>query len=513
MEKSNQLFQKSIKIVGFVMIATILARALGFLREMTIAFKYGTSIYSDAFIAAFSLPDILSNGFGAAISTLYVPLYIKALKNEKRESYSFNSITSIMLLSIALVIITLFSLFPEAFVKLFVGGFDDETMRITVQLSRVMIFSSISVLVSQHYKAYSQIKNKYGWALLFECVINVSIIIGILLVRQDWIIILAYIDVGAKLAYSIIMFIFSYKNDFRYSKTFSFRNKYFKELLKGVLPVLLANLILEINQIVDKNFASNLVTGTVSALNYSSKIINLITAIFGTTISTIYFPSLSQKAAQGDKKGFTKNVYKLNSAILFIVIPILFFVICYAQNIVTCLFGRGNFDDESIKITTNCLIFYSFTIIGANLKSIWTRIYNAELNTKTPAINSVISVLINIALNFALINVLQERGLALATSIASISTAIILIVFYKKHNQEYRITKIVIDVLKMIIAACVFIPLFFTRNYLSFNCWVNLIIELVIFVVSFAIYFFACKFMKCNIFQKESVLIYEKESD
>lgn len=513
MKKLNKIFSKSLKVVGFVMIATILARALGFVREMTIAYKYGTSIYSDAFIAAFSLPDLLSNGFGAAVSTLYIPLYIKAINKDKKEADSFNSITSILLLIIASVIVVLFSLFPNFAVRLFVSGFDDETMQLTVRLSRVMIFSSIPVLISQHYKAYSQIKKKYGWALLFECLINVSLIIGIIFVQKDWIIILAYIDVVAKLLYAVIMFLFSYKNEFKYSNTFSFKNDYFEELLKGVLPVLLANLILEINQIVDKNFASSLVTGTVSALNYSSKIINLITAILGTTIATIYFPAFAKKATQGDKIGLAESAYKLNSGILMFVIPIMLFIICYAQNIVTCLFGRGNFGQESILITTNCLIFYSFTIIGANLRAVWNRIYNAELNTRIPAINSVISVVINISLNFALVNVLQEKGLALATSIASVSTALLLIFFYKKQNKEYKIYKIGIDFLKILVAAFVFIPMFFTVQFLNFNCWINLIIEVAIFGVLFILYLIICKIMKCNIFSKRKETVLDNEEE
>ena len=474
-------FKSIFKSVGLVMVATIFVRSLGFLREMVVASKYGTSIYSDAFISAFSFPDLLANGFGAAISTLYVPLYIKTMKDSEKESKNFNNLTSLILLSVSIIIVTVFSIFPDFFVNLLVSGFDNETMEITISLSRVMIFSSIPVLISQHYKAYCQVKKKYYVALFFECIINLFIIAGLILISIDVFQILAYIVVVANLLYALIMFIYSFKNGFRYNGNTNFKNTYFKELLLGVAPVLIANLILEINQIIDKNFASSLEIGTVSALNYSSKIINLIIAILGTTIAVVYFPSLSKSALDEDKTNFINQVYHINSFIFIFSIPIVIFVILFSNDIISCLFGRGEFNEDSTFITANCLLFYSLTIIGGNLKAIWIRIFNAELNTLVPAIISVVSVFINVGLNFLLINLMKERGLALATSVTSLLTALIYIVVFKLKHLNFKIIEYSIDILKILLFSSIFLLMVPFTFILNFNCWLNLIIEAFVF--------------------------------
>ena len=503
----------SFKLIAFVMIATILARALGFVRELSIAYKYGTSIYSDAFIASFSLPDLLVSGFGAAISTLYIPLYLKTIEKNEVEGKKFNTTVSLLLMFIASILVLAFSIFPSFFTKLFVSGFDDEAMKLTVSLSRIMIFASFPMLLSQHYKAFSQIKKKYAWSMLFECIINIIIITAIFVIKEEWIVFLAYATVAGYLIYSVVMLIFSYVNDFRYSKKTNFKSEYVKNLLIGVLPVLFANLILEINQIIDKNFASSLAIGTVSALNYSSKIINLVTALIGTTIATVFFPSISKKAINKDKVGLSKSVYKLNSGILFFIVPIMLFVLVYAKEIVTFLFKRGNFDDDSITVTTNCLVYYSASMIGANLRAIWNRIFNAELNTRVPAINSALSVAINVGLNFLLITSLKERGIALATSISSLFTAFIFIIVYKRVNKDYKIRTILLDFLKIFVGNILFFSLFIVNYLVRLSIILNLLIGFLSFAALFIVYYFLEKSLKIWLFYKENDIQPELEKN
>ena len=104
---------KLIKNVGFVMIATLIARALGFVREMMLASKFGTSTISDSFIVALSIPDLLINGFGTAIATLYIPMYYKLLKEKKENVSKFNFSIISVLMMIAAAVIILFQLFPK----------------------------------------------------------------------------------------------------------------------------------------------------------------------------------------------------------------------------------------------------------------------------------------------------------------------------------------------------------------------------------------------------------------
>ena len=87
-------------------------------------------------------------------------------------------------------------------------------------------------------------------------------------------------------------------------------------MLVGIFPVFASNIVAEINQIIDKNFASRLSEGSVSALNYSSKVVNLITAVIGTAVSSVLFANLSKVSAEGDNKKVAREIEKINIMVM-----------------------------------------------------------------------------------------------------------------------------------------------------------------------------------------------------
>ena len=159
-----------------------------------------------------------------------------------------------------------------------------------------------------------------------------------------------------------------------------------------------------------------------------------------------------------------KEVERINSIVITMIMPLFLFILLFSKSIVQILFGRGQFGEESVIITAECLSFYSIGVIGFNLKAIWVRIYNASLDTKTPAINSGIAVICNILLNILLISIMQHRGLALATGLASIITDLLLIVFYKKSNDYFNLKHLIIETFKIIISCLGFILLWWIIN-------------------------------------------------
>lgn len=486
--------KKSIAKTGviYAMLATIFARGLGFIRELLVASTFGTTATGDAFIVAFTIPELLANGFGVAIGTLYIPIYYKIKNKEKNTKLidEFNSNVSVILIAISISIIALFLFSPKLVIKLFASGFSNETIDLTIQLTKIIIFSTIPILLAYHFKSYAQIYKRYALTTFLGCIINITIIIAMIFVKDKPIILLAYATLLGNLLYAIILYYIVRKNEFKYSLHLNLKSKYIKALAIGVLPVFVSSIIFEINQIIDKNFASQLSVGTISALNYSSKIINLITAILGTSIASIFFPYISNIYTNGDENKIAYEAERINMIMLAIVIPLFYIVIIFAKQIVIILFGYGNFNNESIIITTQSLQFYSLGIIGFNLKSIWVRIFNAQMDTKTPSINSIIAVICNIAFNIIFITSLKHKGLALATGLASILTNILLIVKFSKVNKYFKLKNFVKELSKIIISSIVLIPFMFIIRMLILQYTFRLfILAIILFIVSLIIYF------------------------
>lgn len=462
MKEMNSIDSKKPDWRGVVcaILATLAARLLGFVRELCVADVFGTSATGDAFIVALSIPDILVSGFTAAIATLYIPTYFKLLKEEssnvnKAKEYNSSVLALVVLICVLLTILTEAS--TEFVVKLFAPGFSDYTFSITVSMLRIIVLSLIPIGVSGLFKAYGQIVNEYSLLTFLGVTINLSVIVSLVIFKDQNLEVLSWSVVLGNVAYALICFLLIKYKGFECSRKITFNNKYLISMLVGILPVFVSNIVAEINQVIDKNFASQLSEGSISALNYSSKVVNLITAVIGTAISSVLFANLSKVAAEGNKQKIAREIERINIMVMTLIVPMFLFVFLFSGDIVRFLFGRGQFGEESISVTAECLMFYSIGVLGFNFKAIWVRIYNASLDTKTPAINSVIAVVCNIILNMLFISTMKHKGLASATGLASLITDLLLIGLYKRKNDCIELRKLMGEMLKTVVSSMGFV--------------------------------------------------------
>lgn len=186
------------------------------------------------------------------------------------------------------------------------------------------------------------------------------------------------------------------------------------------LPVFIGVAINELNVLVDKSLASSLVSGSISALNYANKLNSLILGVFISAITTVIFPLLAKESNSGNIKGMKMIMRYGVNLILLITIPATVGLIVLAKPIVEVAFETGEFDATATIMTTQALIFYSLGLVAMALRLLITKVYYSLQDTKTPMVNSAISVGFNIVLNIILVRFMTHAGLALATSIATI---------------------------------------------------------------------------------------------
>ena len=117
-----------------LILTTAFAKALGFGREMSLAYVYGASPVSDAYIVAFSIPTIIFAGIGSAMLTSYISSYARIRQENPKglKTFTDSVITMVALISIAIMVV--FWIFERPIVRLFAVGFDAETMEIAVSL-------------------------------------------------------------------------------------------------------------------------------------------------------------------------------------------------------------------------------------------------------------------------------------------------------------------------------------------------------------------------------------------
>lgn len=472
-----------------LMIATIIAKVLGFGRELVLASSYGASMYSDAYLTAMNIPTVLFTIIGITLNTVLIPIYFEVNGDlGKKKSLNFINNTFNIVIIICIVLAILGFVFTEPLVKVFAMGFEGQTLKIAIDFTRIAIIGIVFTGLSYVMTAYLQIKNNFTVPGLMSVPKNIIIITSIVLsVKCNPYIMIWGTLIGIATEF-LFQLPFAIKSGYKYQPYINIKDKYIKKMSWLIVPVLIGVAVNQVNTMVDRTLASTLVEGSISALNYANKLNLFVMALFITSIGSVIYPMLSKLSSEDNKEKFISSVVQSINSVILLVIPISVGAIVLATPIVKLLFQRGEFDARATSMTAIALIMYSIGMLACGLREILDKIFFALQDTKTPMINGVIAIVTNIVLNIILVKYLQLAGLALATSISSIVCTFLLFGSFKKKMGYFGQDRIIKTMIKSVISAAVMgVVTYFAYNMVSNLLGVGSIKEVISLVVSVGI--------------------------
>jgi putative peptidoglycan lipid II flippase len=477
-----------------LMIITILIKIFGFFREMVLSYFYGASYISDAYIVALTIPGSIFAFIGVGITTGYIPIYSSVEKEKGTQSAAIftSNLINFIIIICAIITIIVFT-FAEGFVKLFASGFTDEVFLLAVSFTRICIFEIFFVSIVYILSGYLNLKGKFFVPALISLPFNFIIISSIVLSHKINISILPIGNVIAVVFQILFLIPFVYKVGYRHSLKLDGSDKWLRKLGLLTLPVILGVSVNQINILVDKTMASQILVGGISALNYASKLNGFIQGIFITSIATVLYPNISKLATEGNMNGLKQSVAEAISGINLLIIPATIGAMVFSEPIVRLLFDRGAFDNQAVSSTSSALYFYSIGMLGYGLREILSRVFYSLHDTKTPMINAAIAMIMNIVLNIILSRFLGIGGLALATSISAIFCTVLLFISLKKKITEFYMKNLYVSFIKILIASLIMgliarISYNILINIISMNLSLILSIGIGAFVYSFLVY-------------------------
>lgn len=439
------------KTVILIISFTLVSKILGFGREILLAYYYGSSSVSDAYLISLTIPGTLFALVVAAISTTYIPMYTKIEKNEGKQNadrYTSNVINFSLVLSLFILIITY--VFPAGVVKLFASGFSGQTLELAIEFTKITVIGIVFLSVSTVISKALNIKKNFLLPVLIGVPYNAILVSFIYLsARYDDSYLPFGIVISMFMEFIFLYSIYIYKYKYKHSISMGFKSQSMREMILLTLPVIFGTSVNQLNTLIDRNLASNIVIGGVSALNYSNRLIYFIFGLLIVTIATLLYPHISKLVANKRIKELTivfRETIVLSTVVL---VPITVFFMYYSVEIITILFGRGNFDKDSINLTSSTLFFYSIGFVGLSLREITSRFFYAFQDTKIPVINATVGLILNIIFNLIFSRIIGLQGLALATSISSLVTAFLLIRGLKKYLVEVNYVEIFCSIFKI----------------------------------------------------------------
>ncbi len=491
------------KSILLIIIISLGGKLLGLIREMLIAAKYGAGAQTDAFFIALTAVTLATALLMQAINTTMIPILseIETKDGRKGKVKLTNNIFNIVFLLSFIIVIFGWILSPYI-IKVLALGFEGEQYKLTVLLTRIGFTSIIFAGIVGVFRGYLQSEQKFTETSISEWAINITYIIFLLFMSKMFgikgLMVASVIAVGAQL---IVQNFGLKKTGFRYKFTIDLKDKYVRRIFYLISPVLISVAVSHVNKIADKTLASTLINGSISALDYSSRLNLMVLGVFITAITTVIFPILSKEANKINYHGLKKIIRHGINSILLITIPATVVMVVLAGPIVSIIFERGAFDSNATDMTAGALVFYSLGLSGMATRLFLVKVFYSLQDTRTPMTNSFIVMLLNIFLNLILINSMQHEGIAFATSISVTVITFLLLFSLTKKIGSLGIGNLISCIMKCIIAASVMGIVIHFLYYLLIDTFLNMysmnILAMIIsLIVGSVIYLIIIYFLK-----------------
>ena len=433
---SDRLLRSTVTVGGM----TFLSRILGLVRDVVLARFIGAGMGADAFFVAFRIPNFLRRLFAeGAFSQAFVPV-LSQYKTEASHMEVKRLVDHVSgWLGGILFLVTLICVIAApVLVMIFAPGFLDDGPKydLTVQMLRItfpyILFISLTALAGGILNSYGN----FGVPAFTPVFLNLSMIGAAIWLAPHmdqpvtalaWGVFIAGV---AQLAFQL-----PYLRRLKLlpRPRLTGHDEGVKRIRGLMLPAIFGSSVAQINLLFDTLIASFLVTGSVSWLYYSDRLVEFPLGVFGIAVATVILPNLSQKHAQASPEAFSHTLDWALRVVVIIGAPATIGLMILAGPMLTAFFQYGEFSGHDVRMATMSLVAFSFGLLGFIFVKVLAPGFYAQQNTRTPVRIGIIAMVTNMGLNIIFVvamNMLEipgsHAGLALATSLSAFLNALLL---------------------------------------------------------------------------------------
>ena len=409
---------------------TLLSRIAGLIRDIVFAGLIGASagIAADAFYVAFRIPNFLRRIFGeGAFSQAFVPVLSEYKTRNSREEMREFVDRMAGIFSLVLFIVTLAGVLAAPFIVYALApGFSGEKYDLTVAMLRItfpyILFISLVGMAAGILNTYG----RFAVAAFTPVLLNLSLIGAALWLAPRLhhpVMALAWGVFIAGVAQLLFQLPFLARLGLLPRPRFKRGHDGVARVFKLMLPAIFGVSVAQINTLINTILASFLVTGSVSWLYFSDRLMEFPLAVFGIALATVILPSLSQQHTNGDKHEFSRLLDWALRWVFLIGVPATVALMLLAGPLLVTFFHYGEFNEQDVRMSSQALIAFSAGLLGFILVKVLAPGFYARQDTKTPVRIGMISMGANIVLSVSLVYSLKHVGLALAITLAAFVNA------------------------------------------------------------------------------------------
>jgi putative peptidoglycan lipid II flippase len=440
----------TVGMAAFLISGSYLAsRFLGLFRDRLLIAEFGRGPLTDAYIAAFRLPELLFTLLvSGAFAVAFIPILTEFwVKDQRDEAWEVSSTVLNILAIVTLVAGAIVFVFADPLTTILTPGFDADRHGLTVGLTRIMIFTPMFFAISSVFGSIQQSFNRFFFFAIASIFYNFGIIFGILVLSGSYSIygVAVGVVLGAALQ-AAVQALGLYGLGFKYKPVLKWRDKRVLRVFKLLVPRSINQGIDQVYFTIQTVIGSQLSAGSLTAFYFANNLKNVPLMIIGNSIATAAFPKMAARAADKDPQRMVEDLVINARMILFLVIPAASLAVILRGYIIRLLFGFGD------PTTANVLGWFAGAIVFHSLFFLVSRAYYALQDTRTPLYVGIVAAGVNVILSILLSEHYGVVGLAMATSIIAVLETSILLAILKQRLGTIGGRAILRGVSKMLIA-------------------------------------------------------------
>lgn len=424
--------KKLLKSTVIVSAMTLISRVSGLVRDVVMASVLGSSGVADAFFVAFKIPNFLRRIFGeGAFASAFVPVFSELTERNTHDAKQFVNATAGILALVTMVLTILGIVFAPFIVSLYAPGYKDDPVQMayTVDALRFMFPYLFCISLVAMSGGILNSLNRFAVPAVTPVLLNICLILAMWLLVPLVESASRALAIGVLIA-GIVQLLFQlpslYKQGYLPKLSLNVSNPGVSKVFALMLPAVFSVSVAQINTFVNTVFLSGLITGSVSWLYYSDRLMEFPVGVFGIALASVVLPSLSKENTSGTDESFSAMMDWALRWVILIALPATFALYLLATPLLSTIFQRDAFNANDVAMSALALEAFAIGVCGFIFVKVLAPGFFAKQDTKTPMRIAVIAVAVNIIFSVILVGRMQHTGLALAVSIAAWVNAILL---------------------------------------------------------------------------------------
>jgi len=434
---------------------------------------FGAGLQYDAFMLGFRIPNLTRDLFAeGALSSAFVPTFTEYLSNRsKEEAARLVNVVASALIVVVGVLCALGTIFAPALVHLFAPGYTEVPgkFELAVTMTRIMFPFLLLVALAAQAMGVLNASNRFGVPAMASTFFNIGsvgfgIAIGYGLGLWLRISHIEGMAIGVVLGGALQLcwqLPSLHSLGFRFRPVIDWSDPGLKKIMRLMVPAILGNAAVQINVLVNTNFASTIhdpirgFDGPVSWLSYAFRFMQLPLGLFGVAMASATLPSISRSAAEGHMDEFRRTLSQSLGMVFLLTVPSSVGLVVLGHSIIGAIYQAGRFQVYDTDQTAIALSCYAVGLAGYAALKVLSPAFYALGDARTPMLVSLASIGINYATALTMIRVagFGHAGLALSTSAVALFGFLVLFAILRKRIGGVYGRELAAGIVKVLIAS------------------------------------------------------------